>query len=122
VKFLVDNALSPKLAALLRESGHDAVHVREYGMQDERDPEILRRAAVEGRILVSADSDFAGLLALGSEHRTSFLLFREPDLVDAVEYRDLILACLRSMEAELAAGCIVVFRRGLLRIRTLPIL
>ena len=33
MRFLVDNNLSPKLADLLESSGHQAVHVRNYGSQ-----------------------------------------------------------------------------------------
>jgi predicted nuclease of predicted toxin-antitoxin system len=51
LKFLIDNALPPRLADLLLTAGHDAVHVRAFEMQAARDEEILARALEEDRIV-----------------------------------------------------------------------
>lgn len=63
MRFLIDNALSPEVARLLRVAGHDAVHVRDYGLHAAEDSVILERAEMEERVIVSADSDFGVLLA-----------------------------------------------------------
>jgi predicted nuclease of predicted toxin-antitoxin system len=63
MKFLIDNSLSPALAALLQRAGHDAIHVRSIGLQHADDEVIFERAAAEHRIVVSADADFGTLLA-----------------------------------------------------------
>ena len=121
MKFLIDNALSPGVARLLTEAGHDAVHVRGCGLQSAEDAVILERAGIEERVVVSADSDFAMLLALSRRSKPSFILFREADVTRAQEYVSRILEYLPLLESELDAGCVVTFRRGRIRVRSLPI-
>lgn len=121
MKFLVDNALPPRFAALLIEAGHDTVHVREYGMQGANDEAILSRAQQEGRIIVSADTDFGTLLARMEANSPSFILFREPDLLSAEDYANVLVPTLPALSPELIRGCVAVFRAGRLRVRRLPI-
>jgi uncharacterized protein (DUF433 family) len=52
VRFLIDNALPPRLPQLLTQAGHDATHVRTYGMHAAADTDILERANQEARIIV----------------------------------------------------------------------
>jgi predicted nuclease of predicted toxin-antitoxin system len=110
VKFLIDNALPPEVARLLANAGHDAVHVRDYGLQAAEDPIIIERAELEDRILVSADTDFAALLAVARKAKPSFILFREPDVIRTQDYANRILQSLPLLESDLKAGCVVVFR------------
>lgn len=120
MKFLIDNALPPRLASLLRQAGHDAVHLRDYGIQHAHDKLILLRARQEDRTIVSADTDFGALLANQDTPAPSFILFREPDLASAESYAERLLAILPVLEADLIKGCVVVFRAGRIRVRNLP--
>ena len=61
MRLLIDNALSPQVAAGLTAAGEDALHVRDIGLQHADDEVILEAARTRGRTLVSADADLGTL-------------------------------------------------------------
>lgn len=121
MKLLLDANLSPEVGRRLKEAGHDAIHVADIGLLTATDPEILQAAAKEERILLTADSDFGALLALGSLASPSVLLLRSADHLRAGEQAELVQANLPQIAEDLKKGAIVSLTRDRLRVRELPI-
>lgn len=121
MRFLVDNALSPLLATLLSQAGHDALHVHTIDLQRAEDNVIFDKAAAEDRIVVSADTDFGALLAARNVTKPSVIQFRGPGSRKPDALSRAILSNLSQLADALQRGSIVTFEPSRVRVRTLPI-
>lgn len=119
MKFLLDEKISPLVAGLLNEAGHDTVHVGDVGLLKAPDETVFARAADDGRVLVSGDTDFGRLLIEAEAPRPSLILFRREDDRRAATQAGLILSNLDQVNEDLNAGAIVIIEAHRVRVRRL---
>lgn len=120
MKLLLDQGTPRSMAAMLRQTGWDVVHTGEIGLAEAADAEILRRAAVEERVVVTLDADFHAQLALAQASRPSVIRVRIEGL-RAREFTGLLQSVIGQCQPELAAGAVVSVQAHQIRIRRLPI-
>lgn len=122
MRFLVDQCLSPRLAEGLNDLGHDAVHTAELGLESAEDSAILGAAREDGRVVITADSDFGTLLASTRATSPSVLYVRRSSGRRADAMLEMISVNLPALEEPLGSGSIAVLGEGSLRVRPLPVL
>ena len=121
MRLLVDENLSPRVARLLRDAGHDAAHVVEVGLGNTDDPLILGAAADDARTIVTADTDFGALLAARGTSSPSVVMLRSSDHLTPDEQARLVSAVLTRVGDELEDGAIASVTSERIRLRSLPI-
>ena len=121
MRFLVDSALSPLVAKRLNDSGHDAVHTRDRGIESAADSEVVRLAVAEQRVIVSADTDFGTILAFTGKLQPSVIQFRRGTQRRPQQQVNLLLANLGAVAEDLVAGAIVTIEQDRISVRALPI-
>ncbi|MFO7778564.1 MAG: DUF5615 family PIN-like protein [Nitriliruptoraceae bacterium] len=121
MRLLIDENLSPRVARLLREAGHDAAHVVEVGLDNTDDAVILSAAADDARIIVTADTDFGALLAARGTASPSVVMLRSSDHLTPDEQAHLVAVVLTRVRGELEGGAIASVTPDRIRLRSLPI-
>lgn len=119
-RILLDQGLAPLAAAILRESGWDALHVSEAGLQSADDIEILNAARHDGRICITLDHDFHSHLELTGADSPSVVFLRIQGL-DAREQASFIRGIWETCEDVLAGRVAVSADLTSVRIRRLPL-
>jgi predicted nuclease of predicted toxin-antitoxin system len=119
VKFLLDMGLAGSTARYLRDCGHDAVHLREQGLQRLPDTEIVAKAVAEHRIVLTHDLDFGRIVALSRARVPSVVTFRLGDMRAAEVNRQLDELIAR-FAADLDRGALISVSDQGIRVRHLP--
>jgi predicted nuclease of predicted toxin-antitoxin system len=120
MRFLTDMGVSLRVVEWLRSEGHDAVHLRDEGLQRLPNGEIFRKAIQEQRVVLTFDLDFGEILAASGGQIASVILFRLHNTrADFVIQR--LRAVLDQSTTEIQQGAVVVVEDGRHRVRRLPI-
>ncbi|HIK17481.1 MAG TPA: DUF5615 family PIN-like protein [Leptolyngbyaceae cyanobacterium M33_DOE_097] len=120
MRFLADMGVSLFTVTWLREAGHDALHLRDEGLQRLSDAAILVKARRENRIVLTMDLDFGSLLALNQEPLPSVILFRLSNERSQFVNERLAIILAQCADA-LEAGALISVSDETFRVRNLPI-
>ena len=121
MRLLLDANLSPALVAPLTRAGHDVQHVDQIGLVSADDQAILDHAAADGRVIITADSDFPMLLALRRATMPSVVLLRHVTHLPPDAHRALLQANLPLVRQDLEAGAVVSLSPTRMAVRDLPL-
>lgn len=120
MRFLADMGISQHIVEWLKEAGHDAVHLREQGLQRMKDADILAKGRDENRVVLTMDLDFGYLLAVSGWQTPSTIIFRLADET-AESLKERLQEVLRTCSEALGEGAILSVRQESIRVRRLPI-
>jgi predicted nuclease of predicted toxin-antitoxin system len=120
MKFLADMGLARSTVAFLRAQGHDAVHLRDQGLQRLEDDEIVEKARKEGRVILTHDLDFGRIVAVSRASVPSVITFRLDDM-RPIQVNRYLTEVLAQFAGELEAGALVSVNERGIRARSLPI-
>ena len=112
--------VSQRVVTWLREQGHDAVHLRDQGLQRLENGEIFAKAFQESHIILTWDLDFAEILALSGPQIVSAVIFRLHNTRSAHVIQRLERVLAESAQ-DLEDGAIISVEERRHRVRLLPI-
>jgi predicted nuclease of predicted toxin-antitoxin system len=119
VRFIADMCIDVRVATWLNAQGHDAIHLRDQGLQRLANGEIFDKAIAESRVAVTFDLDFGEIVALSKGRKGGVILFRLRNT-----RTDFVIQRLSTVISECAdaliRGAIVIVEETRHRVREFP--
>jgi predicted nuclease of predicted toxin-antitoxin system len=116
--FLVDQDVYKITLKFLKNEGHDAIPVKEVGLEQSPDRVLLQKAKEMGRIFITRDKDFGNLVFFEKEVSSGVFLLRGKSSEIKFTYKELNKIFKSHAEEELKKSFCVV-ESGRHRIRKL---
>ncbi|WP_150463278.1 DUF5615 family PIN-like protein [Nesterenkonia ebinurensis] len=120
MKYLLDECLSVRVRKILRAAGHDVVHAADLELLGEVDDHVMLAAKRDGRVLISADTDFGELLAKSGDTLPSVVLLRRAGKTPE-EQSEVLIRNLPAIEPDLKDGAFATIKDERIRVRSLPL-
>lgn len=116
-RFLLDADMPRSSAVVIRALGFDVKDVRDLGMRYAADREIIEYAQENGRVVVTRDLDFGGVLQY--PNHPGAIILRLPSEYTAKEINDILRQFLGSVEEQILKEAIIIVEIGRYRRRSL---
>lgn len=120
MKLVLDQGLPRSACAILRDLGHEAIHVGDVGMAQAADIEILALPESTGATVVTLDADFHALLVREASTKASVVRLRIQGM-KGERLAALVHAVVESCKDSVDAGAAVSADEQTARVRRLPI-
>lgn len=120
MKILIDLNLSPEWVEVLERYGWKAVHWSTIGDPRAEDSVLMDLARANEYVVFTHDLDFGALLALTQAESPSVIQVRTQDVTPS-HLATAVIEVMRTNEASLEAGALIVLDEGRSRVRILPL-
>ena len=119
MRFLADMCVDVRVVSWLTSQGHDAIHLRDEGLQRMPNGGIFQKAMTESRVVVTFDLDFGEIVALSKGRKAGVILFRLRNTRTSFVIQRLGEIVSECADA-LARGAIVIVEESRHRVREFP--
>jgi predicted nuclease of predicted toxin-antitoxin system len=119
MRFLADMGISPRTVEWLRQQGYDAIHLVDEELNTLADEDIIRKARLENRIVLTIDLDFGYLLAISQANLPSIVIFRLGN-ASRDKLQDRLTEVLALCLEDLRSGALISVSERSIRVRQLP--
>ena len=117
IKFLLDANMPHSSTEIVRKSGWNAVNVRDIGMRNAEDKEIVKYAFDNNYVIITRDRGFGNIFHYPKGTHRGIVILKLPSRFTAEEINMILAEFLKSIDKKKITKLITIIELGRYRIR-----